>query len=677
MNDFEKPAQDAEVFVHGLHPRLFDSMVGMALIELRGVARAYPVAGGVLPVLKNVDLTVEAGEFVAIMGPSGSGKSTLMQILGLLDRPSGGSYRLMGREVAGLSDDEQAALRSRTIGFIFQMFNLLSRTSALEQVMLPMVYAGGGDRPERARLLLEGVGLGDRLDHRPNQLSGGQQQRVAIARALANRPRIIFADEPTGNLASAQAEEVLARLKAMNAEGITVIMVTHESDIAAHARRVIRVKDGAIVADERRSPEPSAGFAADEPVSVPPPAGRALAREYGLSALRALAANKGRAALSMLGVMIGVAAVITMLAVGRGAQSAVEARLAALGSNVLMVFAGAPNRGGVRLAAGSASRLTLEDARAVRRASPAIADVYPEAEGDVQIVYGDRNTVSELQGVTPSYEQIRNSTPYAGRFFTAEEDARLANVAVLGNGVARLLFGDDDPVDKTVRINRKAFKVIGVLPARGSGGTDQDELILAPIRTAMRRVLGTIYLHEMAVQAVSSEEIPAVMDDIRAVLRKRHRLPDGREDDFRMRNNAEVQSAMTGTTRTMTLLLGIVASMSLIVGGVGIMNIMLVSVNERTREIGLRKALGARSRAILIQFLLEAVLISTIGGAAGIFIGLAVSWTLSALAGWSAIVAPQSVFLAAGFSAVVGVVFGLWPAKRASELSPIEALRYE
>jgi len=661
----------------------------MSLIEFKDIRRSYWLGGEELRVLKDVSLTIEEGEFVAITGPSGSGKSTLMQIMGLLDRPTRGTYKLLGRDVSKLSDDEGAALRSKTIGFIFQMFNLLSRTSAMDNVILPLVYAGAPNREERARELLTTVGLADRMSHKPNELSGGQQQRVAIARALVNRPRIIFADEPTGNLASDQSEEILEMLKKLNESGITVIMVTHDPAIAAHARRIVQIKDGQVVSDVKNRDDGQTklkGAQEFDTSSEPKKLKKTNDlfkelfefQEFTRSAVRAITANKVRSGLSVLGILIGVAAVIAMLAIGQGAQKAVEARLSSLGSNLLMLMPGSPSSHGVHAAAGSVSRLTLEDIKAVERVNPNIMRVDGNVSGGVQVVNGPQNANTQVTGALPIYETMRASKPYYGRFFTAEENGAQARVALLGQTVVTNLYGKENPVGKMININRIHFQVIGILPMKGATGfRDQDDMILMPLSTAMNRVLGKKYLNMIAIECASPETMPDIMRDIQYLMRQRHHLPPFKEDDFQLRNMADIQAALAGTTQTFSLLLGIVAAISLLVGGIGIMNIMLVSVSERTREIGLRKAVGAARRAILAQFLIEAVILSLVGGLIGISLGMSISFILSTLAGWSAIVMPQAIILASLFSVGVGVVFGFWPARKASLLSPIEALRYE
>ena len=658
----------------------------MPVIELNDITKSYWLDNEELVVLKKISLEISEGEFVAIMGPSGSGKSTLMQIMGLLDRPTSGTYTLLGNDVSRLSDDTGALIRSKTIGFIFQMFNLLARTSAIDNVMLPMIYSGASNRERDAGELLAKMGLEDRLHHKPNELSGGQQQRVAIARALVNRPRILFADEPTGNLASDQAEDILHQLKVFNQNGITVIMVTHDPEIAAHAKRVIHLKDGVVVSDQRNADfVQTAGAAQDTPAdaadrfSSKPSINHSFAqfKEFGISALRALTLHKVRSFLSLIGILIGVAAVIAMLSLGKGAQKAVESRIASLGSNLLNISPGSTVVGGVHSASGSVSRLTLEDVKAIS-GIPHIVRTEGNVQGSAQAVYGNQNVNTQVVGATQLYAEMHNAAPYYGRFFSNQEDQSLECVALVGQTVVNNLFGKENPLNRIIKINHANYTVTGVLPLRGSSGfRDQDDMILIPLNTAMKRLFGMIYLNNIYVECDSGNSIPQVMADITALMRQRHHLPTYRDDDFEIQNMAEIQSALSETSQTFSLLLGIVAAISLLVGGIGIMNIMLVSVGERTREIGLRKAIGAPRRAILIQFLIESVVLSLLGGVIGIGLGIAAAAVFAKTAGWAAIVTSQAVLFVFGISAGIGVVFGFWPARKASRLSPIEALRYE
>jgi macrolide transport system ATP-binding/permease protein len=648
------------------------------MIELRDVHKTYSLGGSIVHALDGVTLSIEPGEFIAIMGPSGSGKSTLLHVLGLLDVPERGSHRLLGREVAQLSDDELAVLRRETIGFIFQQFNLLPRLTALENTAMPLLYSQGHLSYERATTLLDEVGLSDRATHRPNELSGGQQQRVAIARALINRPQLILADEPTGNLDSKSQAEILALLQGLNTQGITVIIVTHEEEIAHMASRVIRMRDGVIQADERHRPAQGQA-AAPVPTHGTTRPGVAGFFEHLRQGLKTLAANKIRTGLSMLGILIGVAAVVAMLALGQGAKTEIEARLASLGSNLLVLYPGAPRVGGVAMESGSVLRLSLDDVAAIRERLPAVRDASATVNGRAQAGYLNRNWSTQVLGTGVPYASMRAAQPDAGRFFTEEENRRRARVAVIGRTVLDKLFADQDPLGETIRLNKVSFQVIGVLPQKGATGwRDQDDLIVIPVQTAMHRLLGKDYVDYIDIEVANANEIESTQQALEALMFVRHRIPVSQQQDaVNIRNLADIQAALSETSRTMAYLLSAIAAISLLVGGIGIMNIMLVSVTERTREIGLRKAVGAQRRDILMQFLLESLVVSAVGGVLGILLGALATILLSVAAGWTTTITVASVLLAFIFSAGIGIVFGLYPARQASRLNPIDALRYE
>jgi len=655
------------------------------MIELRHITKTYKMGAVEVHALRDVSLKITPGEFVAIMGPSGSGKSTLMHIVGFLDRPDSGAYLLGDRDITELGDDELAILRNRLAGFVFQQFHLLPRISAVENAELPLIYAGRRHLKEKAHEKMREVGLAQRESHRPNELSGGEQQRVAIARSLVNEPFIIFADEPTGNLDTKSEEEIIALLEDLNRKGKTILMVTHEQEIAARARRIIRMRDGEIVADERKRARRKKPVAMPQGLSIDAilsESRQTLAQaafiDHFRQALHAIVSHKMRSFLSMVGILIGIASVIAMLALGQGAKESITKQLASLGSNLLSIRPGASQMGGVALEAGTVTRFTLQDADAIAKLTGTISRVSPSVSGRGQLVYGNKNWNTQVLGTGTNYAPMRAAIPAIGRFFTEDELRKRDKLVVLGTSVVTNLFGDANPINAAIKINRINFKVIGVMPKKGASPfRDQDDVVVIPVTTAMYRVLGKQYVDFIDAEVRDPLLMDEAQDAISKLVIKRHNLTKDRQDTFNIRNMADIQATLQSTTRTMTWLLGSIAAISLLVGGIGIMNIMLVSVSERTREIGLRKAIGARKKDIMVQFLIEAVLMTMSGGIAGILCGIGMSFLLALLAGWATKVSIFAIVLATTFSLFVGVGFGLWPARQAAQLNPIEALRYE
>ncbi|HWR57051.1 MAG TPA: ABC transporter permease [Negativicutes bacterium] len=396
-------------------------------------------------------------------------------------------------------------------------------------------------------------------------------------------------------------------------------------------------------------------------------------------ALNALVSNKLRSVLTMLGVIIGVGAVIAMVSIGMGVQNKVTDSISSLGSNLIIIMPGAASTTGVREAAGSKTTLTMKDAQAIAAEIAGVNAVAPSVSKQYQVVAGNQNWTTSLQGTTPEYMEVRNLSVQSGGFISKEDVDARNRVAVIGSTVAANLFGNRNPVGENIRINNAPFKVVGVLESKGqsAGGQDQDDMVVVPITTAQERLMGITYIQTISVQGTSAEVVNQVQEDITVLLRARHHLTGDKENDFTVRNLASVMATAAETTGTITLLLGNIAAISLLVGGIGIMNIMLVSVTERTREIGIRKALGARYKNILLQFLIEAVVIGVIGGTTGIALGIGASYIISAVAGWQTVISLTAVLLAFGFSVGIGLVFGVYPARKAALLNPIEALRYE
>ncbi|KAB8043693.1 MacB family efflux pump subunit [Janthinobacterium aquaticum] len=642
------------------------------LIELAGLRKRYGGHDGApaVEVLRGVSLAIGAGEFVAIVGASGSGKSTLMHLLGCLDRPSEGSYRFAGHDVSGLSADELAWLRREAFGFVFQGYHLIATESARENVEVPALYAGmpAAERHARSSALLARLGLGERLDYRPGQLSGGQQQRVSIARALMNGGRIILADEPTGALDSSSGAEVMALLGELADAGHTIILITHDRKVAAQARRVIEIRDGQIIEDS--------GAASGPPAAALPPLDMAgAAHDTGASlgtelldaaraAWRVMWINRFRTGLTLLGIVIGVASVIVMLAIGLGTRQQVMAQLGAFGSNLLYMS----SRGESSRIPGRS--ITLGDLEALKDV-PGVSHVLPNVTGNKVIRHGNLDVQTYVRGTGAALPQIQTWPVGKGGFFTEQDDREMATVAVLGARLADKLMPDvANPVGQTILIGNVPFQVIGVMSAKGAltGEKDEDDVLLLPFSTAGIRVFGQREPTYTVLAASDVKRVTEVEAAVDAVLFERHRIRD-----YGISNAAASIAAEAKTQDNMTMMLSLIAAVSLVVGGIGVMNVMLMTVRERTREIGIRMATGARRRDILRQFLTEAVLVSVVGGVAGIvvgvsFAGLLLVWDVPVIFSLSAI---GGAFACA---VITGLVFGFMPARKASGLDPVVAL---
>ena len=640
------------------------------LLELKAVGRTYTTGGEPLTVLREVSLTIQSGEFVAIMGASGSGKSTLMNIIGCLDRPSSGNYCIRGVDVATLDGDALAALRRDTFGFIFQRYNLMGDLNAVENAEVPAVYRGmeKAQRAARASDLLRELGLGDRLQHQPNQLSGGQQQRVSIARALMNGGPVILADEPTGALDSQGGKEVMAILVKLHGQGHTIIVVTHDSDIADYAHRIVRIADGRIISDERQQKAEEENPAPAGQTTLDAKPGEAVLGEALKMALRSLLHNRLRTALTMLGIIIGVASVVALMAIGNGAKQDVLERIQAMGTDLLTIERGPP---AVRAAAEIVTSFLPEDLPFIASV-PGVAMTIPETNLSSLIRFGNQDLMVTVVGTGEDFPGVHDWPPQSGVFFTAEHVTRYAQVVTIGQTVSNNLFpSGTNPLGQYVLIGNAPFLVIGVLSSKGSTarGDDLDNSVWLPYTTAGARIFGQRFFQHIIVRVKPGADMGVVQAGLHTLLMKRHR-----KEDFNIRNMADTIATANETQNTLTYLLAAIAVISLVVGGIGVMNIMLVSVTERTREIGIRMAIGARGFDVLFQFLTEAVMVCFIGGLIGVVVGIGGGLATSAIAGWRVIFTIAPIVIAFACAFLTGIVFGYLPARKAAQLDPIEAL---
>lgn len=664
------------------------------LIQLRGIERRYQSGEQEVTVLHPLDLCIQAGEMVAIVGASGSGKSTLMNLLGCLDRPSGGQYLFRGQDTATLDALALARLRCHHFGFIFQRYHLLPHLDAAANVEIPAVYAGTArtERQVRARTLLSRLGLADRSHHRPGQLSGGQQQRVSIARALANGGEVILADEPTGALDSHSGKEVMAILKELHAQGHTIILVTHDMAVANHADRIITLRDGRVVEDSGQPAEPvdesqtsprneqRATPARDEttaspalqdlPVTWAASLGWDRYREAGRMALHAMLAHRMRTFLTMLGIIIGIAAVVSVVALGQGARAKVINDINAMGTNTIDIF---PGKDWGDEKAASIQTLNERDLDTLL-GQPYLEGASPQIATSGQLRYRNKTSTGNLVGVGSDFFRVKGMQLTRGRLLDERDIQHRVPVAVVDGKTIESLLGKVDPIGQVVLVGTLPVRIVGVVAQEtGFGRSSQSVSIWLPYSAVMSRLISQNHFSQITIRVKDGIQ-PALAEQAAvALLTQRH----GVKDFFTFSSDSIIKS-VEKTTATMTLLVSAIAVISLIVGGVGVMNIMLVSVVERTREIGIRIAVGARQSDILQQFLIEAVMVSLLGGLLGIGLALLIGFVFSLIvASFQMYFSLFSILMAFGCSSLIGILFGYLPARNAARLDPVEALARE
>ena len=644
------------------------------LLRVRGIRREFAAGEQTLVVLDGIDLDIRAGELVAIVGQSGSGKSTLMNILGCLDRPSAGAYQITGRETAQMSPDELAELRREHFGFIFQRYHLLTDLTALGNVEVPAIYAGmpAATRHARAAELLARLGLGERLQHLPGELSGGQQQRVSIARALMNGGAVIFADEPTGALDTHSGQEVMKILGELHAEGHTVVLVTHDMAVAEHAQRIIEIRDGRIVDDRATGRLLLAGAPATAlPQRSEGSGWQAMRDRFGEAfrmALRAMNAHRMRTFLTMLGIIIGIASVVAVVALGTGARQAILSNISSLGTNTIEIY---PGSGFGDVHAAQVETLTPGDSMALA-GQPFVDSATPGVASSGTAQRGNRSANVQMQGVSEQYFRVHGLKLGEGAFFGPPAVAGYQQVVVIdANTRARFFAAQEDPIGQTLLLGNVPVRVVGVVKKDAGAVGDASLLrVWLPYTTTMARMLGQSHVSSITVRVSDAISMEVAERAIGRLLARRHG-----STDFYMSNNAQIRQSIEQTTGILTMMISSIAAIALVVGGIGVMNIMLVSVTERTREIGVRMAVGARPSDILQQFLIESVLVCLLGGMLGIGVALALGAALElANVGFSLVFSASSILAAFACSSLIGIGFGFLPARRAAQLDPVEAL---